>query len=86
MGRLDVDVCDAAAFLGQRFVLVRRLGELGDDVPGVEETGDEAQTAEEDVDDGVSAANAALYPDRKWGKEDCQQAEEDVCGAHGCAK
>ncbi len=65
VGRLDVHVGDAAALavVGQGFVLVRRLGELGDDVPGVEEAGDEAQAAEEDVDDGVGAADAALDPD-----------------------
>ncbi len=65
VGRLDVDVGDAAilAVARQGLVLVGRLGELGDNVPGVEEAGDEAQAAEEDVDEGVGAADAALDPD-----------------------
>jgi hypothetical protein len=65
MGRLDVDVCDAAAALlvGNSLVLVRRLGVLGDDVPGVEQAGDEAEDAEEDVAEGVGATDAALDPD-----------------------
>lgn len=63
IGRLDIDICNAAAFLGQRLVLVRWLGELGDDVPRVEEAGDEAETAEEDVNNRVGAADSAFYPD-----------------------
>ena len=62
---LDVDICDAATFavLRQRFVLVRRFGELGDDVPRVDEAGQKAENTEQDVDDGVSAADTALDPD-----------------------
>lgn len=65
MGRLDIDVCDSATFAiaWDGLVLVRWLGELGDDVPGVEKAGDEAEEAEEDVDEGVGAAEAALDPD-----------------------
>ena len=64
---LHVDVChtSALAILRDSLVLVRGLGELGDDVPGVEEAGDEAENAEEDVDDGVGGADAALDPDCK---------------------
>lgn len=63
--RLDVDVGDAACFavLRNGLVLVGRLGVLGDDVPGVQETRDEAQNGEEDVDEGVGAADAAFDPD-----------------------
>lgn len=43
------------------------LGKLGDDVPGVEEAGQEAQRAEEDVDEGVGGAEAAFYPDCEGG-------------------
>jgi hypothetical protein len=64
---LDVDVGDAVAavalVVGDGVVFVGRLGELGDDVPGVEEAWDEAEDAEEDVDEGVCAADAALDPD-----------------------
>lgn len=62
---LDVDVGDAAALaiLGERLVLVGRLGVLGDDVPRVKQAGDEAEHAEEDVDEGVGATDAALDPD-----------------------
>lgn len=64
-GVLDVDVGDAAALavLRQGLVLVGRLGQLGDDVPGVQDAGDVAEAAEEDVDEGVGAADAALDPD-----------------------
>lgn len=62
---LDVDVGDAATFaiLGERLVLVGRLGVLGDDVPRVKQAGDEAEHAEEDVDEGVGATDATLDPD-----------------------
>ncbi len=54
------------------------LGELGDDVPGVEEAGDEAEHAETDVDEGVGAADAGLDPDGDGGEEDGEEAEKDV--------
>lgn len=52
LGALDVDVCDAAAFvmLGHRFVLVGRLRILGDNIPGMQETGNETENREEDID------------------------------------
>lgn len=63
--RLHVDVCDAAALaiVGDDLILVGGLGELGDDVPGVQQAGDEAEHAEEDVDERVGAADAAFDPD-----------------------
>lgn len=63
--RLDVDVADAAALavLRQRLVLVGRLRVLGDDVPRVQQARDEPEEAEEDVDERVGAADAALDPD-----------------------
>lgn len=65
MGRLNIDICDSAAFavIGDGLVFVGGLGELGDDVPGVKKAGDEAEDAEEDVDERVGAADAALHPD-----------------------
>lgn len=43
--------------------LVRvRLGVFEDDVPGVEEAGEETETAERDVDERVCAAYPALDP------------------------
>jgi hypothetical protein len=61
---LDVDVCDAVALtvLGQRLVLVGWLGVLGDEIPCVDEARDVAKTAEEDVNEGVCAAETALDP------------------------
>jgi len=81
---VDEDVGDAAALavLGDGFVLVVRVGELGDDVPCVDEAGDVAKEAEEDVDEGVCGAEAALHPDGEGWEEKGQEAEEDVCGAH----
>ena len=62
---LDVDVRHAStlAVLRNGLVLVGRLGILRDDVPGVEKTGDVTEDAEEDVDEGVGAADAAFDPD-----------------------
>lgn len=62
---LDVDVGDPAASLGVlgEGVVGLKLGVLGDDVPGVEEAGDEAEHAEEDVDEGVGGAETGLDPD-----------------------
>lgn len=66
---LNVDICDTAAtsavlvVLGYGFVLVGRFGVLGDDVPSVEEAGDKAENAEQDVDERVGAADTALDPD-----------------------
>jgi hypothetical protein len=67
MGRLDVNVCDSAAFaiVGDGLILVGGLGELGDDVPSMEKAGDEAEEAEKNVDERVGAADATLDPDYK---------------------
>lgn len=60
---LNVNVGDSTTvLLSKRLVLVRRFGELGDDVPGVEEARHETQAAKEDVNDGVGAANTTLDP------------------------
>jgi hypothetical protein len=81
---LDVDVGDAAALAaGEGLVLVGRLGVLCDDVPGVQEAGQEAEDSEADVDEGVGAADAALDPDGQGREENGEDAEEDVCVAHG---
>lgn len=45
------------------------LGVFGDDVPSVEEAGDEAEAAESNVDEGVGGADAGFDPD---------------CGTRGC--
>lgn len=62
---LDVDVGNAAALSIVRdgLVLVGRLGEFGDDVPGVEKAWDVSEDAEQDVDERVCAADSALDPD-----------------------
>lgn len=44
------------------FVLVG-FGVFEDDVPGVEEPGEETEAGERDVDEGVCAADATLDPD-----------------------
>lgn len=36
---------------------------LRDDVPGVQEAGEEAEDAEQEVDEGVGGADAGFYPD-----------------------
>lgn len=63
--RLNIDVCDAAAGLGilREDVVGLQLGVLGDDVPGVQEAGDETEHTEEDVDERVGGAEAGLDPD-----------------------
>lgn len=63
----DMGVFDIPAPVGARDglvvgVIVVRLGVFEDDVPGVEETGDVAQTAEGEVDDGVGGADAYFDP------------------------
>lgn len=62
MALLDIIVCHTAALGFLVDLLVRRVGVLRDDVPGVDETGEETQTAEGDVDEGVGRAEAALDP------------------------
>lgn len=83
---LDVDVGNTAALtiIRDGLVLVGRFGEFGNDVPGVEETRDVSEDAEQNVDERVCAADSALDPDRQWGEEDGEESEEDVGGAHGC--
>ena len=61
-------------------VVVVRGG--GDDVPGVQEAGEEAEEAQGEVYEGVGGAEAALDPDGEGGEEDGDEAEEDVGGAH----
>ena len=63
-------------------VVVVGFGVEGDDVPGVEEAGDVAEGAEEDVDEGVGGADAGFDPDGDGGEEDGEEAEEDVAAAH----
>jgi len=53
----DIVVCDSSALLAlaaftirQNFVVVVAFGVAGDDVPGVEQAGEVAEHAEEDVD------------------------------------
>lgn len=61
---LDVDVGDAVALtiLRERLVLVGWLGILGNEIPCVNEAGNVAKTAEEDVNEGIGAAETALDP------------------------
>lgn len=48
--------------LGERVIEIL-VGVFGDDVPGVDEAGEETEHAEEDVDEGVGGAETCLYPD-----------------------
>jgi hypothetical protein len=84
---LNVDVGDAVALaiLGQRLIFVGWLGILGDQVPCVNEAGNVAKTAEEDVDKRISAAETALDPYRQWGEKNGEKSEEEVGGTHCCA-
>lgn len=54
---------------GLVFVVVG-FGVEGDDVPGVQEAGDVAEGAEEDVDEAVGGADAGFDPDSDGGEED----------------
>jgi hypothetical protein len=59
---LNIVVCHTTT-LGFLFdLLVCRIGVTGDDVPGVDETREEAQAAESDVDERVGRAETALDP------------------------
>lgn len=48
----------------------------------MEEAGDVAEGAEEDVDEAVGGADAGFDPDGYGGEEDGEEAEEDVAAAH----
>jgi len=66
IGTVDDDVAHATALCilaRQGLIFVVGIGELGNDVPGVDQAGEVAENEEEDVDDGVGAADAALDPD-----------------------
>jgi hypothetical protein len=62
MALLDIVICDTATFRFLFDLLVCRVGVLGDDVPGVDETGEEAQAAESDVDERIGRAETTLDP------------------------
>lgn len=83
---LNVDVGNAITLtiMWQGLVLVGRLRILGDDVPCVNEAGDVGETAEEDVDERIGAAETALDPDGQWGEENGEESEEEVGGTHYC--
>jgi hypothetical protein len=62
MTLLDIVVCHTTA-LGLLFdLLVCRIGVTRDDVPGVDETREEAEAAKSDVDERVGRAETALDP------------------------
>lgn len=78
---LHIYVCYACALgvLRQLFIVgAHPVGKLGDDVPGVQQAGEPAEYAEQDVDDRVGGADATFDPDSDWGEEDGDEAEEDV--------
>lgn len=79
----DAPVLALVVGYGLVFVVVG-FGVEGDDVPGVEEAGDVAEGAEEDVDEAVGGADARFDPDGDGGEEDGEEAEEDVAAAHCC--
>ena len=53
----------SAFIIGDLPVAIIRIGILEDDVPGVEKTGEETETAQGDVNERVARAYASLYPD-----------------------
>ena len=81
----DTAVLALVVGYGLVFVIVG-FGVEGDDVPGVEEAGDVAEGAEEDVDEAVGGADAGFDPDGDGGEEDGEEAEEDVAAAHCCCR
>ena len=85
---VHIVICDSpvlalVARYGLIFVIVG-LGVKGDDVPGVDETWEVAEGAEEDVDEAVGGADAGFDPDGDGREEDGEEAEEDVATAHCC--
>ena len=58
----------------------------GDDVPSVQEAGNVAEGAEQDVDEAVGGADAGFDPNGDRGEENGEEAEKDVAAAHcsGC--
>jgi hypothetical protein len=52
-----------ALAVGNLLVLLVSLGVLEDDVPGVQEAGEEAETAERKIYERVGAADTLLHPD-----------------------
>ena len=77
----DSSILAPVAGNGLVFVIVGFRVE-GDDVPGVQEAGDVAEGAEQDVDEAVRRADAGFDPDGDGGEEDGEEAEEDVAAAH----
>lgn len=66
----DVVICDAAAVgaalsfrVGDHFVVVVPFGGADDDVPCVQQAGEVAKQAEEDIDQGVDGAETGFDPD-----------------------
>jgi len=63
--------------------LIAGIRVAGDDVPGMEETGEEPEATERDVDEGVGAAYASLDPDAHWWEENAKDGEKEVdAGTH----
>lgn len=63
----DIDALTTFNTAGLIGVVVEWRGRvLRDDVPGVQEAGQEAEDAEEEVDEGVGGADAGFYPDCFW--------------------
>ena len=68
------------------FLVRVRVWVLGDNVPGVEQAGQVAEHAEEQVQQRVEGAEGALDPDGDGGEEDGDEGEEEVgrgAGGHG---
>ena len=83
---VHIVVCDSpilALVVGYGLVLIIVGFRVeGDDVPGVDEAWDVAESAEEDVDEAVSGTDAGFDPDGDGREEDGEEAEEDVTAAH----
>jgi|SRR5690242_14503053 len=87
-------VCSALAttlIVGYWTVAIVLIGILEDDVPGVEQAGEEAEAAKSDVDKGFSGAHAALDPYYVAGKymlldNRVAQAISDIGAWSGCSR
>lgn len=69
---------------GEGFIACVWVGVFADDVPGVDETRKEAQTAQREVNHSICTANSSLDPNWQRWKQDGQKGEEGIGAAHDC--
>ena len=80
----DVVIGDATLGIRHSLVVIVFFWVFCDNVPGVDQARNKSQAAEEDIDERIGGAQAALHPDCNWWEDDGQEAEEDVAARHGC--